>query len=226
VPRPRPKPGARATSSAHHSPDTPTEEPAPRLVRPFIDDFERNRIGRNYRATSSGWTVKNGRLCGIEARNHPIWLRRRLPERVRIEFDALSGSQDGDIKAEVFGDGRSYARGTSYDDATGYLLIYGGWKNSRHVLARLDEHGADRLTLFTAPGDTSARVAPVVPGRSYHFEIERLDDRTLKWSVDGEEIHSLRDEQPLRGHGHEYFAFNCWRARVCFDNLKVVPLGI
>ena len=29
----------------------------------------------------------------------------------------------------------------------GYILIYGGWKNTRHVVARRDEHGKDRLEL-------------------------------------------------------------------------------
>jgi hypothetical protein len=29
---------------------------------------------------------------------------------------------------------------------------------------------------------------------------------------------------PLRGAGHDHFGFNNWQVKVCFDNLKIVPL--
>ena len=35
----------------------------------------------------------------------------------------------------------------------------------------------------------------------------------------------LVDPEPLRGEGHEYFAFNDWETPVCFDNLVIHPLG-
>jgi hypothetical protein len=35
---------------------------------------------------------------------------------------------------------------------------------------------------------------------------------------------SWNDPQPLAGVGHDHFGFNDWDVKVCFDNVKVVPL--
>lgn len=196
---------------------------SPVLQQPYEDDFERVNLGANYRATSLGWKLEAGRLCASDARNRPVWLRRRLPTNVRIEFDAVSYSDDGDIKVELFGDGSSFATTTSYTDASGYILVYGGWRNTLHVLARHDEHGKDRVAL--ALDGLTARTRPVEPARSYRFRIERQDGRTVRFWVDAEEILQFSDQKPLFGSKHDHFAFNAWLARVCFDNLKVVPLG-
>lgn len=193
------------------------------LQLPYTDDFERNDLGVNYLPTTSAWKLDAGRLCATGAKNRPVWLTRRLPTNVRIEFDAVSYSEDGDIKVESFGDGKSFATTTSYTDASGYIFIYGGWKNSLHVLARRDEHGKDRLEL--ALDGATPRSRPVVPERRYRFRIERKDGKTLTWWVDAEKILQLQDPAPLFGPGHDHFAFNAWLARVCFDNLRVVPLG-
>lgn len=199
-------------------------EPAAQLRETFEDDFERDKLGDNYRATSSAWTLDAGRLCGAGTENHPVWLVPQLPTNVRIEFDATSESPDGDIKAEVFGDGHSFSTTNSYTRASGYLLIYGGWKNTLHVLARLNEHGDDRL-VSQVNADPPGRSDAVVPGRRYRFKVERRDGTTLQWSVDGVQVHRFTDPVPLKGSGHEHFGFNTWQARVCFDNLSVVPLG-
>ena len=159
------------------------------------------------------------------ARNRPVWLRRRLPRNVRVEFDAESASPDGDIKVELFGDGRSRARSNAYIDATSYLLIYGGWQNRFHVLARRDEHSADRLELRVDPRSPEAGAVAVVPNRRYRFRLERLDGKTLRWFVDGVALFGFADPEPLHGEGHEYFAFNDWETPVCFDNLRIEPLG-
>jgi hypothetical protein len=153
-----------------------------------------------------------------------VWLDRRLPKNARIEFVATSGSPDGDIKVEVWGDGVSAAKGTSYDDATSYIVVFGGWKNSLHVLARLKEHGSDRLELRLIPGSEDPRTRPVAEGRSYRFEIERTDGHTVRFSVDDTLIHAFDDSEPLAGPGHEYFAFNDWEVPVCFDDVLVTPL--
>jgi hypothetical protein len=196
----------------------------PALSEPFTDDFERSAIGADWRVTGPGWRISDGRLCGERARNHPVWLARKLPVNTLVEFDALSHSSDGDIKAEIFGDGARFAAGASYEDATSYLTIFGGWSNRLHVLARLDEHAADReATHLTAEGE-SLRTKKVEPQTSYRFRIERRDGRTLSWSVDGEKIHDFTDPEPLVGEEHDHFAFNDWEARVCFDNLSVTPL--
>jgi hypothetical protein len=202
-------------------PEDAAEDPP--LPGAFVDSFDRTALGNDWRALSSGWQLKDGELCGQAAKNHGVWLKRRLPENLRIELDARSDAAEGDLKLELFGDGQSGARGTSYDHATGYLVIFGGWANSRHVLARLDEHGQDRLVTSVQPNSDRIADGPVEQGRSYRFRIERRDGQ-LDWWVDDVLVHRLVDPEPLAGEGHDHFGFNDWMTPVCFDNLEVTPL--
>jgi hypothetical protein len=211
----------------------PRAEPVVSLVAPpsgpmldttFTDDFERVELGPDWHALSESWRIDAGRLCVRGAKNRGAWLRRRLPVDARIEFDAIALSDDADLKVELWGDGRSGASGLSYSDATSYVAIFGGWKNSQHVFARLDEHGEDRIALPIDPASSDPKLRPVVPQRSYRFRFERRQGNMLTWSVDDVLLVELVDDEPLAGAGHEHFAFNDWTSPVCFDNLSIVPL--
>ncbi|MBL8602370.1 MAG: hypothetical protein JNK72_10650 [Myxococcales bacterium] len=194
---------------------TGCQEPAAQRVgQRFEDRFERGALGPDWRETGPGWRIVEGVLQGESVHNHPLWLRRRLPRDARIEFDAWSDSEAGDLKVEVWGDGESYARQASYSNATSYVIIFGGWHNSVNVIARLDEHAPDRRQ----------RVGPRVEvGRRYHFTVERKG-RLLRWLIDGQPMLEWDDADPLAGPGHEYLGFNDWEARVHFDNLVITPL--
>jgi len=182
-------------------------------------------LGPNWsQARTSAWRIENGRLCGQGARNHGVWLNRVLPINARIEFDAISESADGDLKAEYWGDGRSAATGVSYTDATSYITVLGGWKNTLHVLARINEHGDDRKTVRVDKEADDPRQRPVNRGQIYRFKVERSDGKTIRWFVDGAEMANIADTAPLAGTGHDHFAFNNWEVKVCFDNVKVTPL--
>lgn len=231
---PRAATHTEATTAA--STDSALPEPAPteRARRPdqdpllettFQDNFQRESLGDDWFSTSTAWKVRAGQLCGEGARNRPVWLTRRLPTNARIEFDATSHSPEGDLKVEVWGDGQSGATGTSYSNATSYLVILGGWKNQLHVLARLDEHAPNRKSLAVDPTGATLAARPVKMNRAHHFKIERADARTVRWLVDDIEILELADPEPLDGPSHDHFAFNDWEAPVCFDNLVITPLG-
>ena len=179
----------------------------------FTDTFERSEVGSAWNNTGGPYRIISGSLHVRGARNHPLWLRRRLPHNVRIEFDVRSDTQDGDIKVEIFGDGVSKAESNSYT-ATSYVVIFGGWNNRLNVLARMNEHGTDRVV-----GPTY----PVVPGKTYHMKIERRDDTIEAW-VDEQQLWKMKDPYPLTGRGHDHFAFNNWESDLYFDNLKVEPL--
>ena len=180
---------------------------------------------QDWLATAPGiWHIESGRLCGEHARNHGIWLRHAIPINARIEFDAVSQSADGDLKAEFWGDGRSAATALSYTNATSYLTIFGGWHNKLHVLARINEHGGDRKEITVDPNSDDPREKPVMVGQLYHFKVERSDARNVRWWVDGNEMLTFADTAPLMGSGHDHFGFNDWDAKVCFDNVRVVPL--
>jgi hypothetical protein len=217
--RPPPTSAARTTADPKQPPST-----APMITTPFEDSFDRAELGDEWNALAPKWKIENGRLCGQGARNKGIWLKRRIPTNARIEFDAIAESAVGDLKVEVWGDGKSGATGSSYTNATSYIAIFGGWKNSKHVLARIDEHGSDRLEIDIDQQSDDERERAVASGQSYRFRIERADGRTVTWSVNGTVYFHFDDDDPLVGPGHEFLGFNDWEAPVCFDNLKVTPL--
>jgi hypothetical protein len=179
----------------------------------FSDDFERKDLGAAWNNTGGPWKIVDGQLKVSGARNKPLWLRRVLPNDVRVEFDVKSDHADGDIKVELFGDGVSKAETTSYT-ATSYVVIFGGWHNSLNVLARLDEHGADRVV---------GPAHKVVPGKTYRMKIER-HGATIKAWADEQLLGSLTDPHPLGGPGHDHFAFNNWSVPLTFDNFRITPL--
>jgi hypothetical protein len=179
----------------------------------FSDDFERGELGDQWNNTGGNYSIRDGQLKVDGARNKPLWLRRKLPNDVVIEFDTRSDSKDGDIKIEVFGDGVSKAESVSYT-ATGYVVIFGGWKNTLNVLARMNEHGDDRAV---------GEAYKVVPGQTYHMKIERRGATITAW-VDGRKLVSMTDAEPLMGPGRDHFGFNNWQAPLTFDNLRVKPL--
>lgn len=207
---------------AESAPD-PHGGPEP-ITSVFRDSFDRDELGQDYLTTSSAWRLQGGRLCAERAQNHPIWLRRQLPTNARIEFEASSGSPDGDLKVEAWGDGRSAAQSNSYDHATSYLFILGGWKNTAHVLARLNEHDPGRQQIAVHPSGSDLRARRVRPHHPYHFKIERQDGRTVQWFVDDIRLFEFRDQQPLVGPDHSHFGFNDWSTPSCFDHLVITPL--
>ncbi|MBK8252699.1 MAG: hypothetical protein IPK82_08530 [Polyangiaceae bacterium] len=196
----------------------------PPIEEPFEDTFDRAELGPDYNALSPAWKVVAGKLCVRGARNKGLWLLRKIPTNARIEFDAVSEAADGDIKVEAWGDGASGATGNSYTNATSYIAILGGWKNTRHVLARFDEHGEDRMELEVETGADDERLRPIAMGQPYRFKVERTNSKSVRMSVNDLIYFEFWDDEPLTGVGHEHFGFNNWDAPVCFDNLKITPL--
>jgi hypothetical protein len=197
---------------------------APRITAVWEDNFDRAELGPDWNALSPAWKIQNGKLCTHGAHNKGAWLVRRLPVNARVEFDAYAESAEGDLKVELWGDGMTGATARSYVNATSYLAILGGWNNTKHVLARLNEHGEGRLEIDVDPQNDDERMRAVARGQPYHFKVERADGKKVEWSVNGVVYFDFTDPEPLAGAGHEHFAFNDWDAPVCFDNLKVTPL--
>lgn len=191
---------------------TPMGDPA---ISPsgFSDDFNRQALGDDWHRTGGNYGLEGGQLHVRGARNHPLWLRRELPRDVRIEFDVKSMSPDGDIKVEVFGDGSSHAEAESYT-ATSYVIIFGGWGNSTNAIARMNEHGDDRV---------DGEHFPVEVGRTYRIKIERRGGTITAWA-DDHMLATMDDDAPLSGDGHDHFAFNNWESDLYFDNLSITPL--
>ena len=176
----------------------------------FEDDFEKG-LGK-WEPEGSNWKVVQGRLYTGDApnENKGVWLSTpALPPNVRIEFTATSvkGNNpafEGDIKCEFGGEAKEHA--------AGYIVIFGGWKNTLSSIAKKDEHGEGRLVV-----DGARRVEE---GRTYAFAVVRLGDQ-IKWYLDGELFLTARDAEPLAGGA---FGFNNWNSRVYFDNVRVFSL--
>lgn len=179
----------------------------------FSDGFDRDEIGPDWLATGEGATIEHGVLVVRDLHNHPLWLDRELPENVRIEVDAWATSDEGDIKLELNGDGKSFARAVNYV-ASGYVLIFGGWNNSQNAIVRRNEHGRDK-EVVTEP--------KVEADRRYHFTITRIGPE-IRWEVDGREILAYEDPRPLTGPSQDHFAFSGWEAETRFDNLVIEAL--
>src|SRR4051812_12306039 len=207
----------------------------PPITAEWRTDFDAG-LGELFYATGDGYHVERGALSAHGAHNHPLWLRKKLPHDVRIELDAWSTQDRGDIKIEVFGDGHSFDPDGGRYTATGYELVFGGWYNQKSIIARLDEHGSDMVQ----------RTLPkVVPNQRYHWRIERRRN-TVTWYIDQQPappsggaadrgrapvIDDLatpflryEDPHPLEGPGHEYLGFNNWETDTWFDNLVIAPL--
>ncbi|ACY17286.1 hypothetical protein [Haliangium ochraceum] len=186
----------------------------PPITDTWRDDFDRQSIGSDYYNTGGGYEIQDGVLHTQGSYNHPLWLRKKLPHNVRIELDAWSNTPDGDIKVELYGDGISHARDKGQYTATGYVLVMGGWSNSKSLIARGNEHGKDLVE----------RSAPrVTPGKRYRWKIERRDN-LLEWWIDDELFLRYEDDKPLRGGGNDYFGFNNWESDARFDKLVITPL--
>ena len=175
----------------------------------FSDDFERDSLGEHWQTTHKGWRIQDGALNDLNAKNAGVWLKKELPDRVRVEFTARSEPLPdgkpfpGDLKCEIFA--------TEPKHEGGYILINGGWTNRLDVIARQDEHGEDRLT------KESIRVEP---STTYRWAVVRVDD-TVHWFRDGSLVLSFKDAQPLKGR---FFGFNNWASNAFYDDLAIYAL--
>jgi hypothetical protein len=203
-----------ALSGCEKRPLPPNAAPSPRAhlvggTLVFSDDFERAELGPNWQTKHPGWALKDGALNDTNAKNVGAWLAQPLPERVRVEFSARSEPLEGgkpfpgDLKCEIFA--------TQPEHQAGYVLINGGWSNRLDVIARLDEHGKDRLT------KESVRVEPSV---TYRWAVVRVDN-TVHWFRDGKVVLSFIDAAPVPGR---YFGFNNWASNAFYDDLAIYAL--
>jgi len=124
---------------------------------PYEDKFERATLGDQWWSNGGLWRIVDGQVYSPGVGNNPLWLMARLPADVRAEFDVRSEGADGDVKWEMFGDGRNHS--------TGYVFIFGGWHNRESRIAKLDEHA---LTQDELHAQLAAFARPL-PSRSESF---------------------------------------------------------
>ena len=176
----------------------------------FQDDFERAELGGDCAVLQAGeWQIKAGKLKAnrvpvYDDRNKGVWLNVKLPDKARIEFEALAVDERGDTKCEVF------ARSKSHE--AGYSIIFGGWNNTINTIARLGEHEPKRA--IQRPH------VPVKTGSTYKWTIVRTAN-VVRWYVDDKFMIAYDDAEPVRGR---YFGFNNWLTKVSFDKIRIWQL--
>ena len=192
----------------------------------FEDNFDRKELGPDWFSTApaGAYTIRDSRLCTNQPKNHPLWLKKKLPVNVSIRFHATALSPQGDIKAEFFGSGCSFDSAGGEYSSTGYVGVLGAHNNTEHWLARLAEHGPDTKIKADLLEQGLISESKVVANHDYQFELRRRDGKTIEYIVDGVTIHELEDSAPLSGKDHDHFAFDGWVPPVCFDNLVIQKL--
>jgi hypothetical protein len=175
--------------------------------------FEEEFSGKldRWETTSKNWRVVDGRLYTGDRPNDNagLWVTGvSLPVNARLEFEATSvqGNSpvfEGDVKCE-FG-------GEKSEHLSGYIVIFGGWKNTLNTIAKQEEHSGRLGT------DSTVKVEE---NKTYRFQIVRLGGE-IKWFIDGKLLLRVQDDLPLGGGA---FGFNNWNSRVYFDNFKIYAL--
>jgi hypothetical protein len=184
------------------------------LVSDFNESFDRETLGSDWRDSGGNYRIVNGELASGGARHHPLWLRKKLPSDISVEFDARPSGPNGDVRVIIFGDGKSANPDAEGCQSSGYELVFGGWKNKLSVLCRGDQTGG---------GHQRARTDwPVISGQTYHCYITRKDG-TVAWYINGHDMMAWEDPNPLSGPGHEAFGFDGGDGDVAFDNLIIGP---
>lgn len=196
---------------------------APKIDAPFTESFDRAEIGADWFNSGGPYRIENGALAFSNAHNHPLWLKRAIPENAQIDLDVTGLSDAGDLKVVIWGDGVSHEsdeavkRDLQYTD-TGYVFIFGGWHNRLSTIVKQFEHAWQRDP--SVPRRTDVHV---VPGQKYHWTITRRAGH-IEWWIDGQPFLNYDDADPLRGQGHDRFGITGWESPAVFDNIKITPL--
>lgn len=187
-------------------------------IASFADDFQRDLPGPVWFDTIGRYVIDRGVLTISGGYNHPLWLRKPLPRELEITLRARSLTPDGDLKIELFGDGKSFAFNRGRYFSTGYVLCQGGWNNSKTFIARRDEHDPRLLATTRFPVETGKwhewRITT-------HFEGPRL---VISWWIDGNPALRLVDPDPLYGPKNQFFGFSNWKSDASFDDLRIEAL--
>src|SRR5262249_18425394 len=83
---------------------------------PYADDFgDGVPLTQRYFSTGGDWRVRDGILISPGVHNNALWLKAKLPDNVRISFEARAIAPEADVRFEVFGNGE--------DTLSGYRLV-------------------------------------------------------------------------------------------------------
>ncbi|HBA85352.1 MAG TPA: hypothetical protein DCZ95_14795 [Verrucomicrobia bacterium] len=174
------------------------------------DDFSSPKAMAHWEASGGLCEIVDGELRLHGGELQILSLKRDLPGDVRIEFECrIVGSYLNDIGCLLGGIRSKNDWDTSI---SGYAFKYGAYTNTLNVLNRCDR----RLW--------SEQASPLVPGRYYKIKVERVGAR-LRMFVDGREICSVVDPEPLTGVNRTVVGLLGWVADKRYRRIRISTLG-
>ena len=184
------------------------------------------RDGRLYIDADPEEFVKGGLNGGVCT----VWNRTRIDGDVRVDFDVcvehsvtgtnninffLFYSMPDGSSPEASTQTRKYADYADYHQLNGYIFTFlNASENKKNARIRIRRCPGFRLLRETYAGENRADTV-------YHITLIRQNG-VLRFLLDGKELLSAKDEQPLEGG---WFGFRTFRTRLWFDNLKITRLN-
>jgi len=186
----------------------------------FADDFERDELGKNWKAVTGTWTVEKGSLQGggalISTRPFP---EDGAPAYLRMEYEAVPDMKvldlgGGGMKGARISDMSAFLHARDASDesgalSSGYFFQFGGRWNT---VNRIDKAGE------TIAVDGRPRVK-IKSNRPQRIVVEN-DHGRLSLFVDGRHVLTARAKQSVIGEGHNRVGFYFYTAARVL-NLKV-----
>jgi hypothetical protein len=168
---------------------------------PYEDAFDRATLGDAWWSNGGLWRIVGGQVYSPGVGNNPLWLKARLPRDARVEFDVRGEGPDGDIKWEMYGDGRTHS--------TGYVFLFGGWHNRESRICKLDEHALSQDEVraqlaamarpYARPADLIDRIRGPFVAWSARRDLARIE-RGDYWGKDMPFVVKRLDLRVERGH--------------------------
>ncbi|MBN1269725.1 MAG: protein kinase [Kiritimatiellae bacterium] len=174
------------------------------------DDFSDSDVAARWDIHGGPFEVRKGELRLHSGEPEVMILRRDVPGDVRIEFECRIESDYLNCIACFM----NAFRADNYRDTpwSGYEFEFGGYDNSRNVLHRFNEQ------YWIEPA------APLKKGEAYHVVAERFGPR-LRLCVNGREIVSMTDPNPLSGGDRVAVGVLSWLSDVRYARIKISALG-
>jgi len=174
------------------------------------DDFSDPESLSRWEVVSGQAEIAEGELRLWGAEPYVLLLRRDVPGDVRIEFECrqegpaltcigcfMNSIRDPNPRAIPW---------------SGYEFEYGGYDNTRNAVHRFNEQ------IWIEPD------SPITCGKTYDVLAERMGPH-LRFLVNGKEIASLADPDPLSGNDRVALGFVGWNAEIRFTRIRVSMLG-